>query len=260
MPIPIGQELISTDIASSRSRPSNRSVTIFVTSTFRITAPMPLTKRATLAAANDSASARPAPPIAISARPTSTSRLSPKRRPSKPPGSANATPGNRYKPISQPSCVLSSPSPSTIGGPTAASDWNWKPIAARATVRADKHRQRGLNGWSSGGRGRPARACCSRPSGRPGSWPTRPKHPCVRMPRGRSKAAKRRVAHVAQVGAHLAEAALLREQRSASSSEMNGSTTVSSPGRQFAGVATRCFADSCSASSTRRISSKLRPI
>src|SRR5580704_16349805 len=46
----------------------------------------------------------------------------------------------------------------------------------------------------------------------------------------------------------------------ASSSETDGRMMTSSPSFQFTGVATLCFAVSCMESTTRRTSSKLRPV
>src|SRR5688500_4687932 len=71
-------------------------------------------------------------PATISARPAMTTGLSPKRRPSMPPGIATRMPGSIHTPISRPSVARSMPKSATSNGDTAATDWNWKPMAVRA--------------------------------------------------------------------------------------------------------------------------------
>ena len=91
---PNGQLAIEIAIAVTISRPANQSVTILATSTVSRTAPVPEISRPAAAAANDALSPITAPPSAINASPTSTTRLAPKRWPSMPPGKAITMPGS----------------------------------------------------------------------------------------------------------------------------------------------------------------------
>ena len=91
---PNGQLAIEIAMAVTISRPANQSVTILATSTVSSTAPVPEISRPAAAVANDALTPITTPPIAISAKPTSTTHLAPKRWPSMPPGSAITMPGN----------------------------------------------------------------------------------------------------------------------------------------------------------------------
>jgi hypothetical protein len=113
------------DMPKKRALPVNQSATILLTSTNRKAAPMPLTARPVRSSPYEPATPLSGPPAAINAIPNSTIRLSPKRWPRKPPGTATTRPGSMKAPTSMPRSAQSMPRSRTNIGPTDPAAWNW---------------------------------------------------------------------------------------------------------------------------------------
>src|SRR5215471_16870366 len=140
--IPTGQALMRMVMAQIISRPANQSVSILVRSTLRRIAPAAETARPIAIAAKPPAAPMSALPVAIRARPVRTTRRSPNRAPKRPPGNEKKIPGSENSPMSHPRSTFEMWSRSMRRGDTAPTDWNWKPMAVRATVRTASAAQR----------------------------------------------------------------------------------------------------------------------
>src|SRR5204862_568334 len=95
-PMPTGNEFTKMVIASTRPRPANQSVIILVISTFKSTPPMPAMKRPASSAPEPGTNPPNSSPSTTRPGPALTTRLSPKRSPSQPPGPASTTPRSPY--------------------------------------------------------------------------------------------------------------------------------------------------------------------
>ena len=104
-PRPTGQLVSMTAIAVAISLPTNQSAIILTSRMFIRTAPVPLARRPTAAGRNPPLAAVTAPPTAMRARLATTTRRSPKRWPSSPPGIAKTAPGRVKRPTSVPTCA-----------------------------------------------------------------------------------------------------------------------------------------------------------
>lgn len=109
-------------IAVASSLPMNQSVTILDMSTLSRTPPKPASRRPASWPFQVGASIMTSPPAIMSVRPSSTTDLSPNRRPTSPPGSANTSPGARYRPMRMPKSERSTPNSRIMKGDTVATD------------------------------------------------------------------------------------------------------------------------------------------
>src|SRR6266851_400830 len=107
-----------------------------------MTPPTPATSRPAIWMLQEAAKAMATLPASISSRAPSTVALSPNLCPTAPPGSASATPGTKYSPISTPISAMLTPNSLESSGATAATLWNWNAMVARTANKTARMPQR----------------------------------------------------------------------------------------------------------------------